>query len=258
MKILIIEDEPQIAGELNDLLVKINPEAEIVGMLDSIDSSVKFLSEKRNTPELIFMDIQLADGLSFEIFTRVEINCPVIFCTAYDQYKLQAFKCNGIDYILKPIKECSIRSAFEKIEKLKLSFNSNNDILEIIKNALPQQKSYSSSLLTQNKGKHIPIPVDNIAFFYLSDEIVYAYCFNSKKFPVYKTLEEIESTLNPDNFYRINRQILLNRNSIKEIQPYINRTVIVKTELPHSEQLIVSQFKVSTFLKWIEHPLKYD
>ena len=256
MKILIIEDEPQIAEELKELLLRIYPDTEILGLLDSIDSSVKFLSEKRNAPELIFMDIQLADGLSFEIFTQIEINCPVIFCTAYDQYKLQAFKCNGIEYILKPIKECAIRSAFEKIEKLKLSFNSNKDILEILKNALNQQKCYSSSLLAQNKGKHIPILVDDIAFFYLSNEIVYAYCFNSKKYPVYKTLEEIEFTLNPDKFYRINRQVLLNRTSIKEIQPYINRTVIVKTDLQHPEQLIVSQFKVSTFLSWIEQPIK--
>ena len=254
MKILIVEDEPQIASELTEIIGKIIPQAEYSDILDSIEASVKFLSVKTNRPDVIFMDIQLADGLSFEIFSNVEINCPVIFCTAYDKYTLEAFKSNGIDYILKPITENEIRAAFEKLEKLKRSFNSENNLIALIKNAFSLQKDFLNSILVHHIGSYIPISIENIAFFHLTNEIVYAHCFNNKKYSVYKSMEEIESALNPNQFYRINRQILLNRSSIKEIQPYINRKVVIKTDLLYPEQLIVSRLKVATFLKWIEKP----
>jgi DNA-binding LytR/AlgR family response regulator len=254
MKILIIEDEPQIAAELTDIIGKIIPEAEFVEILESIEASIKFLSVEKNEPDVILMDIQLADGLSFEIFSLIKINCPVIFCTAYDQYMLEAFKSNGIEYILKPITEDDIRMAFEKLDKLRLSFNSESNMLTMIKNSFSLQKNYLNSILVHHIGNYIPISIENIAFFHLTNEIVYIHCFNNKKYSVYKSMEEIESTLNPNQFYRINRQILLNRHSIKEIQPYVNRKVIVKTDLQSPEELIVSRLKVSSFLKWIEKP----
>jgi two-component system, LytTR family, response regulator LytT len=258
MKILIIEDEPQIACELRDILLKINPEARIIAILDSIDTSVDFLLDEKNVPELIFMDIQLADGLSFEIFSRTEINCPVVFCTAYDQYKLQAFKCNGIDYILKPVTEYDIRAVFEKIKKLKQSFKSNTNLNSVIQNIIPQQRYYAASILVQNKKNHIPIDIHKIALFFLKDDIVSAYCFNNKILPLYKSLEELEYLLNPNQFYRINSRIILNRASIKEIQPYINKTIAVKTGLKFEEDIIVSQLKTSAFLKWVEQPVLAD
>lgn len=254
MKILIIEDEPQTAQVLKEIIVGIRPDNEIVGILDSIDKTVKYLSLKENTPNLIFMDIQLADGESFEIFSRVSVDCPVVFCTAFDQYTLQAFKSNGIEYILKPIKEDDIRSAFDKVDKLNLSFHTNEYIVSILKSRFPDQKSYRTSLIVQHKEGFIPIPVQNIAFFYLLNEIVYVYCLDNKKYSVFKTMDEIESTLDPEQFYRISRQIILNRKAIKEIQPYMNRKVIVKTDLQTSERLIVSRLKVTSFLKWIEQP----
>ena len=254
MKILILEDEPQIAEVLIDILRKIKSETEFVATLDSIDATVQFLSGRQNIPDLIFMDIQLADGLSFEIFSRIEVTCPVIFCTAYDQYTLQAFKSNGVEYILKPIREEDIRAAFDKLEILKQSFNSDRNILEIIRNTFPEQKNFRTSLLVQYKGSYIPLAVDNIAFFFVSNEMVYAHCFDNKKYSVFKAMEEIESTLNPKQFYRISRQHLINRASIKEIQSYVNRKVVIKTALQSSEQLIVSRLKVSTFLKWVEQP----
>ncbi len=254
MKILIIEDEPQTAQVLKEIITGIKPDCEIVGILDSIDKTVKYLSVKENTPNLIFMDIQLADGVSFEIFSRVSVDCPVVFCTAYDQYTLQAFKSNGIEYILKPIKEDDIRSAFEKVDKLNLSFHTNEYIVSILKNRFPDQKNYRTSLIVQHKEGFIPVPVENIAFFFLLNEIVYVYCFDNKKYSVFKTMDEIESTLDPEQFYRISRQIILNRKAIKEIQPYMNRKVIVKTDLQTSERLIVSRLKVTSFMKWIEQP----
>ena len=254
MKILLIEDERQIAEVLKDIILKIKPESDIIGIVDSIDKSVQFLSVEENKPDLIFMDIQLADGLSFEIFSRVTINCPIIFCTAYDQYTLQAFKANGIEYILKPIKEDDIRSAFGKMEKLKEAFHSDNDILNVLKNAFHEHKNFRKSILVQSKECYIPISIENIALFFLTNDIVYAHCSDNKRYSIFKTMEEIEVNLDPEQFYRINRQIILNRKSIKEIQPYINRKLIVKTSVQTSEQLIVSRLKVTSFLKWIEQP----
>jgi two-component system, LytTR family, response regulator LytT len=254
MKILIIEDEPVIAGELKDLITKNHQGAEFLGVLDSIENSVKFLSDAKNEPDVIFMDIQLADGSSFEIFSLITINCPVIFCTAYDQYMLEAFKSNGIEYILKPVTDDDIQKAFNKLEKLRLSFNSESNILAIIKNAFSKPKDYLNSILVHHLGGYIPICVDNIAFFHLTNEIVYAHCYGNKKYSIYKSMEEIESTLNPNHFYRINRQILLNRSCIKEIQPYVNRKVIIKTDLQPTEELVVSRLKVTPFFKWIEQP----
>lgn len=252
MKVLIIEDEPQTAGILKEIIEEVYPAARIVGILESIGQSVHYLSVPKNLPDLIFMDIQLADGLCFDIFSRVEVNCPVIFCTAYDQYTLQAFKTNGIEYILKPVKEEDIRAAFAKVEKLKQAFSQDTVILDSIKNAFTGKRNYKSSILIRYRESYIPVAVDSIALFLLENEVVYAYRFDHQKHAVFKTLEEIESNINPELFYRINRQALLNRHAIQEIQPYFNRKMVVKTTLKLNEKLIVSRLKVTPFMQWVE------
>jgi len=250
MQILIVEDEPQTAAILKEIIEEVSPEAQVVAVLESIGQTVDYLSSA-NPPALIFMDIQLADGLCFEIFSRVQIPCPVIFCTAYDQYTLQAFKSNGIEYILKPVKEEDIQAAFEKIERLKQAFSPNLDLISSIHD-LFKKKDYKSSILIRYRESYIPVAIDRIALFLLEDEVVYAYRFDQQKHAVFKTLEEIESSLNPELFYRINRQALLNRHAIQEIQPYFNRKMIVKTALNLNEKLIVSRLKVTPFMQWVE------
>jgi two-component system response regulator LytT len=254
MKILIIEDEPQTAEILAEIIQEVNSEATIVGILESIDQSVKFLSNKKNNPDLIFSDIQLADGLSFEIFKQVQIQCPVIFCTAFDQYTLEAFKTNGIEYILKPIKEEDVSNAFAKYNTLKNWLKPDEDIAELIKQSFSAKQKYKTSILVQYKESYIPVEIQNIAVFLVDTEIVYAHTFDHQRYAVHKTMAEIENDLDPAMFYRISRQALLNRKAIKEIQPYFHRKVVVKTALNISEQLIVSRLKVTEFMNWVEQP----
>ena len=250
MKILIVEDEPQTADLLAELIKELKPEALLVGITDSIDQTVRFLQS--NKADVIFMDIQLADGLCFEIFSRVDVECPVVFCTAYDQYTLQAFKSNGVEYILKPVREEDVRAAFAKLDKLASAFRADLQVIQTIQQLFTEKKSYKSTVLIRYRESFIPVPVGQIAVFVLEDEILYAYRFDEQKHAVFKTLDEMESGLDPGLFYRINRQTLLNRNAVVEIQPYFNRKMVVKIPFKLKEQLVVSRLKVSPFMQWIE------
>lgn len=254
MKILIIEDELQTAEVLKDIIIHVRADAEIVEIIDSIESSVKFLSIPENKVDLIFMDIHLADGLSFEIFAHVKISCPIVFCTAYDQYALQAFRANGIEYILKPVSDDDIKRAFEKVDNLKQSLSAEKEILSIVKEAFPSQKNYKGAFLVEQGDSFVPIAMESVALFSLTEEKVFASCFDNRQYPIPKSMEEIELALNPSQFYRINRQIILNRDTIKGIKHYFNRKIIISATINVPEQLIVSRLKVSSFLRWIEKP----
>lgn len=252
MKILIIEDEPHNAQILSEIIVQVKPNVIFLEILESIEQAVKYLSNQNNTPDLIFSDIQLADGLSFEIFSKIKIKCPIIFCTAYDQYTLQAFKTNGIAYILKPVKEEDIETAFMKYDTLKESLKSDTEIINLLKQTFRPKEGYKTSILIHYKENFIPIAVNKIAFFLIENEILYIHTFDNQRYPVFKMMSEIDSSVDPSLFFRINRQVLINKNAIKEIQPYFNRKVIIKTDVRIKEQLIVSRLKVTEFLSWIE------
>jgi DNA-binding LytR/AlgR family response regulator len=252
MKILIIEDEPHNAEILSEMIQKLHPNNTIVDVLESNDQAIKFLSNEVQTPDLIFSDIQLSDGLCFETFLKVKVKCPIIFCTAYDQYTLQAFKTNGIEYLLKPVKEEDLESALLKYELLKESLNTDSNLIKILKQTYNQGEKYKTSILVKSKESFIPIEVKNISIFLVENEILYIQTADNERYPVFKTISEIESSIDPSMFFRINRQVLLNKNAIKEIQPYFNRKVIIKTNLKIQLQLIVSRLKVTEFLNWIE------
>jgi two-component system response regulator LytT len=254
MRILIIEDEPHTAKTLCEIIVQIRPDSVVPEILESIEQSVKYLSNENNLPDLIFADIQLADGLSFEIFSEIQLKCPIIFCTAFDHYTLQAFKTNGIAYILKPVKVEDVELAFTKYDTLKESLKPDTDIVNLLKKTIHQKKDYKSSILVHFKESFIPIAVDKIAFFIVDTEILYIHTFDNKRYPVFKSMTEIESSVDPSMFFRINRQVLLNKKAIREIQPYFKRRVIIKTDIQTKEQLIVSRLKVTEFLNWTEQP----
>lgn len=252
MRILIVEDEPQTAFMLKAIILKFRPEAEIIEITDSVESTVSFLQHSVSLPELIFMDIQLADGISFSIFDQIQVKCPVIFCTAYDDYVLQAFKTNGIDYLLKPVREDDVNAAFQKFDALKLSFD-NTALADLIRNAVNAPKSaYKKTILVHYRESFIPLQISNIAVFYVDEEILYAYTFDQQKFAIFRPLGEIENELNPSVFFRINRQALVNKLSIKEIQPYFNRKLSLHLSVKLPESLVVSRLKVSEFMKWME------
>jgi DNA-binding LytR/AlgR family response regulator len=172
MKILIVEDEPQTARMLQSIILELRPASQVEDILDSIESAVDFLSDTKNIPDVIFLDIQLADGLSFEIFKQVEIKSPVIFCTAYDQYTLQAFKSNGIDYLLKPVKGEDVKMAFEKLEGFRLMMKWDSSLLDLLKQSIQPQKDYRKSLLLQSRENFIPLQVADIAVFFVSGELL--------------------------------------------------------------------------------------
>ncbi len=249
MNIVIVEDEPKSSALLKELIEEAGDHL-VIGICDSIESTVALLS-KRNPPiHLFFMDIQLADGLSFDIFKRTKINCPVVFCTAYDNYALEAFKSNGIDYILKPFREEDVLRVFEKINNIQL-VGWSPDWTERI-SSLPIKSSFNKSFLIKKIDEMYPLHVDHIVFVCYDNEILYLFSADGARHVLTKSIDEVERSLDPNEFFRINRQMIVARKFIKSIEPFFNRKVIVKLTVPTTEPTTVSRLKVSAFLKWIE------
>lgn len=249
MTILIVEDEPRSARLLRDLIVSVRPDDQIVSILGSIEDTVKFLME--NSPNLIFMDIELADGNSFEIFKQVSITAPVVFCTAYDGYMLDAFRSNGIAYLLKPIEEAYIRDAFSKLETITHALLPD---LANLTSLLTSTKSgrYNSSFLVRVREKMVPIAIADIAMVAFENEVPQLYTMGNEKYPLFKTMDEIEASLDPTLFFRINRQMIIHRRAITEIEPYFNQKVTLGLCCKPADKPIVSRLKVTAFLSWIE------
>lgn len=252
MNILIIEDEPKTASLLKEFILSYPGMNRVSGVFESIEKSVRFLNQPGNQPDLVFMDIQLADGICFEIFSRTTINCPVVFCTANEQYTLQAFKSNGIEYILKPFDEKDVHAALDKMVKFRKAFSPDEGLIRSVTEVLTGKSIYRSSLLIRFRDSYFPIAVDKIAIFCLENSLLYTYTFDHQKYPVFKTIDEMEESLDPNFFFRINRQMLVNRTAVSEIKPYFNRKVLVKTLFPVKDELVVSRLKVAAFLRWIE------
>ena len=250
MNILIIEDEKRTANDLKRTIFQVLPSAEIVGVIGSVEEGIAFLESDREL-DLIFSDIQLSDGLSFEIFQSVNNSIPVIFCTAFDQFALQAFKTYGIDYILKPFDEEVVRAALDKFKRLK--GDSTPTDFQAITDAIKEQlypKRKPSSILIHQGDKLIPVPVDDIALFYIKDEILSALTFNERRYFVDKKLDHLEDSLHPD-FFRVNRQQLVNRKAVKEAAQYFHRKLLVKLTIPFADEIVVSKLKVTAFKEWL-------
>jgi DNA-binding LytR/AlgR family response regulator len=181
----------------------------------------------------------------------VEVKTPVIFCTAYDQYALQAFKSNGIDYLLKPVRSSDVKMAFEKLEGLRMLMKWDPSLLDLLRKSIQSPKDYRKSLLIQSRENFIPLQISDVAVFFVYEEILYAYTFTNQKHALFRSLSELEEEVNPADFFRISRQAFVNRKAVVEIQPYFNRKVVVKTTVKLPESLVVSRLKVSEFMKWM-------
>jgi two-component system, LytTR family, response regulator LytT len=250
MNIIIIEDEQKTAKSLEKIIMELRPEARIIGQYQSIEKSVEVLSEKQ--PDLIFMDIQLADGLSFEIFKSVKITSPVVFCTAYDEYSLEAFKSNGVDYILKPFSKNDIAEALVKVDSLKNFFQQKivpdfGDLLS--KLGGPSGKT---SFLVFKNQKYTTIQTDNIAFFYIRNDSTSIMCFDKQEFAINQPLDQVTASVSEKQFFRINRQFLVNFKAIKEVEHYFMRKLYVKLIIETPEKLLINKEKSHTFLTWME------
>jgi len=250
MKIVIIEDEQLTADDLSETILKVFPGAQIIARLRSVKDAVAWF-RKNEQPDLIFSDIQLGDGLCFEIFKKHPLTTPVIFCTAYDEYALSAFKANGIDYILKPFDEQAIANSLTRYKELERKFLGNNQQIEKILQLFDNRKNQNrGSVLVYHKDKILPVKLDDIALFYIDHEITYLITLGQKSFTISRTLEELEEIAD-NSFYRANRQYLVNRKAIKEASQYFARKLSITLSIPFSETITVSKVKVPDFLNWL-------
>lgn len=254
MTIIVIEDEIKTAKALGQLILSIRPDAQILSYIQSIDGAVSYLLEN-DQPDLIFMDIQLADGLCFEIFKNVEVLSPVIFCTAFDDYAIEAFKSNGIDYVLKPFSRESIAQAIKKAGELKNFFQRNKKMMpdfEYLLTRNGENKGKSSFLVFKN-NKYQTVLTENIALFCIKNETPTIITFDKAEYQITQSLDEVHKLLSPTQFFRINRQYLINFSAIREAEHYFSRKLILKLTIPTEEKLLVGKEKATAFLSWLEN-----
>ncbi|MCA0366221.1 MAG: LytTR family DNA-binding domain-containing protein [Bacteroidetes bacterium] len=246
MKIVIIEDEPKTASNLENTLKSIDKDFQILEIIDSVETGLQYFEES-GYPDLVFSDIQIADGLSFEIFQKYSPTCPVIFCTAFDHYALQAFKTNGIDYLLKPFNETDVKKALEKYHKLKESSISNTTLHKLFDQLLRQKKQ---SILINYREKIIPVNITDIPFFYSINHQTIIY-FEGKEQSINYSLDELEIELDKRQYFRANRQFIINRSFIKEVEHYFARKLLLKLTVICPENIVISKAKSTEFLKWL-------
>lgn len=251
MKVLIVEDEAPAFRRLQRILEEIDQAVEIIDVFDTVKAAVEWF-ESGGTADLIFMDIQLADGLSFDIFRQVDVKLPVIFTTAYDEYTLKAFEVNSIDYLLKPIDIDRLKVSLSKWEELKQLYGGARDIRQILDQIQPEGKRYRRRFLVRSRDQLIPIKIEDIAYFYTDKGIVYLKKFDGKKFAIEHPLDSIEVELDPLEFFRINRQYLSNIDSISSSYTYDKGKILIELQPKSDEPVLVSRDKASQFKRWLE------
>jgi two-component system, LytTR family, response regulator LytT len=248
LKIVIVEDELIAAKNLEKLICEIEPEVVILAILSSVKQAVEWFS--KNQAELIFMDIQLSDGLSFKIFEQVTLNAPVIFTTAFDQYAIKAFKSNGIDYLLKPIDAEEVRAALKKFNSL-----SRNTIdFEILKNILAGNKAiaeYKQRFMVQAGNRIRSIPTEDIRYFYFIEKSVFISTSDNHRYPSEYSLDKLEELVNPDSFFRINRRLLVSFQSISKISTLSKSRIKLELTPSFEEEVLVSFNKTPAFREWL-------
>ncbi len=255
MKVLIIEDEQPAARQLTKLLQKHDATITIIEVIDSVEASVKWL-QTFPMPDAVFMDIQIADGLSFDIFNHFDITCPVVFTTAFDQYAIKAFKVNAVDYLLKPIDEDELQAVIAKIK------NKKSDIIDhappqysvdFFKNLLGNiaNPSYKERFLVKIGQNFSSFETADIAYFFSEDGITQFYIFQTKKYLIDHALDELENQLHPKHFFRINRKLIINAQAIQKISPHFNGRLKLEITPPYSEDIFVARERVNDFKTWL-------
>lgn len=250
MNVLIVENEKLAAEKLCRLLKKIDNSVNFLDITESVETTINWLQNNK-APELIFMDIQLDDGLCFELFEAVKIDIPVIFTTAFDQYMLSAFKVNSIDYLLKPIEEVQLRGAIDKFRLLYSERTVRNEILNNFLRTL--NTGYKNRFLIKVGTNYKSIPVSDIACFYILERSVFIRLFSGKDYSIDYSLDYLQKVIDPDKFFRINRNCILNINAVSDILCYSSSRLEIKLNNNKPiDDLIVSRDKVGEFKKWID------
>ena len=249
MRIIVIEDERPAAEKLQAAIKSCNSNVQLLAVLGSVQASVEWL-QQNPLPDLIFMDIQLTDGVSFKIFDIVKINCPVIFITAYDDYWQEAFEYNSIDYLLKPISQEKLEAAFKKLENIKQYFEGNfQQLLQYHQS--PGTEKYKKRFLVKRGNDYIAVKTEDIAYFYAVHKLICMVDKAGRKFILDKSLADLEKEIDPAVFYRANRKYLVNITAIKKIKTYPKSKLELEVVPPMDEEIIISQENVSDFKEWM-------
>lgn len=247
MRVVIVEDETAAAVNLASLLRQTFPRMEVVAQLESVTDTVEWFSENE-APELVFMDIHLADGSAFLVFEKTEITCPVVFTTAYDQYALDAFRVNSIDYLLKPIKESDLRRAVEKLEHLTRA--GRGEYSRRIGEMVRSQRG-AQAFLVYVKDRIIPLKTEDIAYLYSSNEKVAVCTLKGERFPFDRTLDAVMAQLPEEGFFRANRQFVISREAIEDISVWFGNRLSVNLSVEVPEKVVISKARVPEFKRWI-------
>ncbi|MBS1565017.1 MAG: response regulator transcription factor [Bacteroidetes bacterium] len=257
MKVLIIEDEELAVKKLRKTLLSVDETAEVVNVTDSIRSSVSWLQENP-APDLILMDIELADGQSFEIFDKVEVKSTVIFTTSYDEFALKAFKVNSVDYLLKPIQKEDLQAAIDKFKKMKSLYSTQNSTAALNVDSLVkelqqklQPKEYRKRFLVKMAQKLVSVETAEIAYFYSDGRLNFFKTNDNKKFVVDYTMDELEEMLDPSVYFRISRSFYVSIHCIDKIDEYFGNRLILQLKPAVDKEALVSREKVTDFKKWM-------
>jgi len=255
MKAIIIEDENLIARELQHKIAEVAPDVRVTDILPSIKTAYKWFMENAE-PDMLFADIQLSDGTSFEIFERYELKCPVVFTTAYDEYAIKAFKVNGVDYLLKPVDNDDLKKAIDKCRTIVESRTQYpRDIHQLLKMVGSSQESlnnYKEKFIVKVRSQWLPVYTRDIACFY-RDNLNYLFTFNGEKNILdFTTLDEVEELLDPQIYYRANRQAIIHIDSIQSIKPQENQKLVITLKAPLKMELDISREKAPGFKKWFD------
>jgi DNA-binding LytR/AlgR family response regulator len=251
MNVIIIEDEEAASTRLHKILTEVDPSIVVLAVLESIERSVEWIAINK-PPQLIFADIQLGDGPSFEIFKRVKVTSPVIFITAFDSYALQAFRFNGIDYLLKPVKKNEVTQSLEKYKNLQQHPSAPAIDYQEILSAISSRKPTFQKRIVIRIGQSIrTIEISDVAYFYTEEKIAFAVLHDGKKFPLDFTLDELDNILDPAQFFRINRQFIIYIKAIESMHTYSKSRIKIILK-PHSDaETIVSSERAADFKEWL-------
>jgi DNA-binding LytR/AlgR family response regulator len=257
MNILIVEDEDLAVKKLKKTLYSVDDSATVVGESDSIKSTVNWL-KSNPSPDLILMDIELADGQSFEIFNHVQVKSPVIFITSYDEYALKAFKVNSVDYLLKPVQKEDLQAALEKYRNMKKLYTAEpatsqvmiEDLVKELQQKL-QTKDYRKRFLVKLGQKLVSVEVDDIAYFFSDGRLNFFKTLDNKKYVVDYTMDELNEMLDPEKYFRISRSFFISVNSVVQIHDYFGNRLMLQLKPETEKEAIVSREKVTEFKNWL-------
>lgn len=255
LNVIIVEDEFPTAQMMEDMILDLRPDWNIAGVFDSIKETVDWL-KNNEAPDLLFLDIQLADGLSFSIFEQVKVESPIIFTTAYDEHAIRAFKLNSVDYLLKPVKQNLLDEAIQKYERIKNMIENKEkapfDIDQLLKTIKEGDSGYRKRFLVSKREAFFKVPVEEIAYIEFDAKITLAVTFDGVEHLINFTLEKLEDELNPDMFMRANRQTIVNINAIDSFESYFGSKLMVKLLPKLNHKIVISRAKASAFKAWLD------